>query len=859
MEEINVRNLTFSYSERAAYALDDVSFSVGKGEMLLVIGESGSGKTTLLRHLKPAYKPVGNITKESRIYVEGSLLDELSDEQQAFMIGYVGQQAEACQVTDKVWHELSFGLESMGASQDVMSRRVSEIAAFFGLEKVFHEKLSHLSGGQRQLVNLAAVMVTEPEILILDEPTSQLDPMAAAEFFRMVRRIHDELGTTIIMTEHRLEEAYVMADKVLVLDKGKMIMHGTTDEVGRYLYEGRLSLFRSLPVATRLFYDLTEGRKSDEKVPESVNEGRQFLSRYMAKNNLEVPDMSTCDYGGKEDKSRDSLPGKREFEKKYKPILEGKELWFRYDKNANDVLKNCDIKLPEGKITALMGGNGAGKSTLLHVLAGNIAAYIGKVKKGDISIGMLPQNPQAMFLYDKVSKEIGDYPDIVKHFELEECLDMHPFDLSGGQMEKLALAKLVSQGQDVLLLDEPGKGMDYAFKEKLGIYLKELTAKGKTILMVSHDLEMCASYADCCGMFFDGHIVSLVSTREFFKDNSLYTTAVRRMCKGIIEDAVLYEDVVKVFKGKLCGVMNPSQDDSQSDSESSVDNKDTLEESSDDSKNLDENIQYIENESDEYSSVDKIPDENAKDSVKCEDDILVGEKTESTSNLCMTIIPLLTFLVLMPLTIYFGERVLHQRKYYFISLLLIVEGVGAFLAGFEHGKPRLKEIITVAAMAAITALSRAAFYMVPAVKPMAAFTIISGVALGGTDGFIVGALSMLVSDIFFGQGPWTPWQMFAMGLLGLVAGLIFNRIADKDKDIRIKISVYGLLAVLVIYGGIMNPASVLMYQENVSWKMLLASYAPGIPIDIIHAVSTFIFLMIGAKPMLEKLQRVKRK
>ncbi|MBE5924523.1 MAG: ATP-binding cassette domain-containing protein [Lachnospiraceae bacterium] len=838
MEEINVCNLTFSYSGTKTYALKDISFSVNKGEMLLVIGESGSGKTTLLRHLKSAYAPVGTMGKDSRIHVAGTSIDELTDEQKAFMIGYVGQRADACQVTDKVWHELSFGLESMGCSQDVMSRRISEIAAFFGLEKVFHEKLAHLSGGQKQLINLASVMVTEPEILILDEPTSQLDPMAAAEFFRMVRRIHDELGTTIVMTEHRLEEVYAMADKVMVLDSGKVLVNGTADEVSAFLYEKKLPLFRSLPAATRLYYDITLGEKTDEKVPHNVNEGRQFLARFVDENG-EKFDNTNRECSDKEAHKHAENKQEKKEQRKHKTVIDGKELWFRYDKNTSDVLKNCDIKLPEGKITALMGGNGAGKSTLLHVLAGNLSAYIGKVKKGDVSVGVLPQDPQAMFLYDTVSKEIGDYPDIVKYFDLEDCLDMHPFDLSGGQMEKLALAKLVSQGYDVLLLDEPGKGMDYAFKEKLGIYLKELTASGKTILMVSHDLEMCASYADYCGMFFDGHIVSLVSTREFFKDNSLYTTAVRRMCKGIIDDAILYEDVLALCGGKTKDEeMSEHHNNDESDS-ASCDGSEIIDACTNDNENA--------------------SDDNETVHDRLSDTVLEDEQSKNFSHLRMTIIPLLTFLVLMPLTIYFGDRVLHQRKYYFISMLLIVEGVGAFLAGFEHGKPKLKEIITVAVMAAITALSRAAFYMVPAVKPMAAFTIISGTALGGTDGFIVGALSMLVSDIFFGQGPWTPWQMFAMGLLGLVAGLIFHRSVNKNKDISIKLSIYGLLSVLIIYGGIMNPASVLMYQENVTWQMLLASYAPGIPIDIIHAVATFIFLMIGAKPMLEKLERVKRK
>ena len=833
MEAVSVNNLTFSYGDDTDTALKDVSFRVNKGEILLIIGESGCGKTTLLRHLKPSHTPIGRIIGECDIKLCGKKLSELTEDELSFNVGFVGQNVEESQVTDKVWHEIAFGLESMGCEQSYMQQRVAEMVAFFGLESVYHTRLCELSGGQKQLVNLCAVMVMEPDILILDEPTSQLDPNSSMEFFHMIRKIHDELGTTIIITEHRLEDILSMADKVIVLDDGKVIYEGSPTEVCRYLYAGGMSLFRAMPVAARIFCNIGNEKEVSNYIgrdmPLSVNDGRVFIEKYIE--NKEKPE--TLD-----------LEQKNESIKKWEKALQVDEAWFRYEKNSGDVLKALSLDVPKGKITAILGGNGVGKSTLLHVIAGNMKPYIGKIKNTDnLSVGYLPQNPQVMFAEKTVREELAlknvtnDITEnIIKYFDLEDCLKKHPFDLSGGQMEKLALAKMVLRDYDVLLLDEPGKGMDYAFKEKLGLYLKEMADNGKTILIVSHDVEFCAKYADCCGLFFDGHIIALKDTRSFFLQNSFYTTAVRRMCKGLF-DAVTVEDVLCIL-----GVKDTQRD-------------------------INEDGKILPQRSIQDNEKNMVSDTTGNEEY-------ATERKEDTNEFSSkkkysVIVPFLVFLVVMPLTIYIGHGLLHQRKYYFISVMLILEAVGTMFFGFEGSRPKLKDIMTIAVMSAITALSRAMFYMIPAVKPMAALTILSGIGLGGVSGFVVGALSMLVSDIFFGQGPWTPWQMFAMGLLGYLAGLIFNK--NKKKLFHVNdsgskktksvfaVSIFGMMSVLVIYGGIMNPASVLMYQENVTWEMLLASFAPGFPIDCIHAASTFIFLWFLTEPMLEKLERVRRK
>lgn len=873
---VEVNNLTFSYRDSSDVALSDVTFSLEQGETLLVIGESGCGKTTLLQHLKPAYLPTGSRSAESTIKLNGKSMEEMSEEEQAFSVGYVGQHVDASQVTDKVWHELAFGLESLGKSQTYIRRRVAETAAFFGLENVFHEKLSELSGGQKQLVSLASVMAMEPGILILDEPTSQLDPISSEEFFRMVRKINDELGTTIIMAEHRLESIYAHATKVMVLSEGRIIKIGNPYEVSYYLYENGLSLFRSLPVSARLYYDL--GAQADstlgDKVPLTVNEGRNFLKAYIEKYGLNMGEKSVEPEDAASDYGSDTANGKE-------IVLSAEELWFRYKKNGRDILKACDIEISKGKITALLGGNGAGKSTLLYVLSGQLKSYLGKIKEVKGRVGVLPQEPKAMFAKKTVAEELGiriidgasasEYgtytgEGAADFFGLWDCLLRHPFDLSGGQQQKLALAKLVAEGYDIFLLDEPGKGMDYAFKEKMGMYLRELAAMGKTILIVSHDVEFCAAYADYCGLFFDGGIVSMEEAGDFFAYNVFYTTAVRRMCSNIV-DAVIYSDLIR------CLGKDPYPPDSTaSSSRGGRQDRETALELQQGRKldSISEGSKEIQQSGITETTLELQQSGEIATALKLQQggetamELRQDERTEHVSekglpSMSRIVIPAIVFLVVMPLTIYLGHSVLHQRKYYFISLMLILEGIAAFMAGFERGKPKLKEIMTIAVMSAITALSRAAFYMIPAVKPMAALTIISGISLGGVSGFLVGALSMLVSDIFFGQGPWTPWQMFTMGLIGFLAGVVLGDRRDFDTGRRIRISVFGFITVFFVYGGIMNPASVLMYQENVNLDMLLAAYAPGIPIDAIHAVSTSVFLWIGAGPMLEKLERVRKK
>ena len=546
MAHFEIKNLSFSYpTAKGKESLHDVSLTIHKGEYVVLCGKSGSGKTTLLRHLKSVLAPHGK--KSGEILFNGVPMQQVSQRDQSAKIGYVMQNPDDQIVTDKVWHELAFGLESLGVDQKTMRARVSEMACYFGIADWFHRDVANLSGGQKQLLNLASIMTMQPEVLILDEPTSQLDPIAASDFLNTVRKINMELGTTVIITEHRLEDIFPYADRAIVMDAGRVIADDTPRNIGKLLYEQHNDMFAAMPTPVRVFY----GAGGEGDCPLTVREGRNWLSKAFA----ETPKIAT-------------FPAEPMEEDIEQPALSLKELWFRYEKDSPDILRSVSAEVPAGSLYAIVGGNGAGKSTTLKAICGICKPYRGSVKvfgkpinkyKSSELFGgclaMLPQDPKSLFVKKTVREDLEEMTkdkalidEIAAICQIESLLGSHPYDLSGGEQQRAALAKVLLTQPKLLLLDEPTKGIDSFFKETLAKILCKLKDQGVTIVMVSHDVEFCARYADLVSMFFDGQILTTDTPRRFFGANSFYTTAANRMSRHVFRNAVTAEDVVSLYQ-----------------------------------------------------------------------------------------------------------------------------------------------------------------------------------------------------------------------------------------------------------------------------------------------------------------------
>lgn len=546
MAHFEIKDLTFSYaSAKGRHSLENVSLTIEQGEFLVLCGKSGSGKSTLLRQLKTVLTPNGKRTGE--ILFRGVPLKQVSDREQSEKIGFVMQNPDDQIVTDKVWHELAFGLESLGCDQKTMRGRVAEMACYFGIQDWFHRDVATLSGGQKQLLNLASIMAMQPEVLILDEPTSQLDPIAASDFLNTVRKINTELGTTVIITEHRLEDIFPYADRAVVMEKGCVIADDTPGKVGQLLFEQANPMFAAMPTPVRVYY----GAGGTGESPLTVRQGRSWLSKEFPK-----------------EPSIKAIPAPALPEEIENPALTLKELWFRYEKDSPDVLRGVSAEVPAGSLYAILGGNGAGKSTTLKAISGVCRPYRGKVtlfgklvekyKSSELFHGclaMLPQDPKSLFVKKTVREDLAEMTKdkqeidrIAALCQVTELLDSHPYDLSGGEQQRAALAKVLLTNPRLLLLDEPTKGIDSFFKETFAGILADLKKQGITIVMVSHDVEFCARYADVVSMFFDGQILTTDTPRRFFGSNSFYTTAAHRMSRHVFEGAVTAEDVICLYK-----------------------------------------------------------------------------------------------------------------------------------------------------------------------------------------------------------------------------------------------------------------------------------------------------------------------
>ncbi len=759
MEKIKIENFTFTYPDSEQATLVDINATVKSGEFVVLLGHSGSGKTTLLSQFKKEMTPNGAH--------QGNI--EIS----AQFVGYVGQNPHNQIVCHKVWHELAFGLENLGMKQTDISAKISEMATFFGIEKWFYKDTHELSGGQKQILNLASVMVMDPDILILDEPLSQLDPIAATDFLSMIKRINEEIGTTVILSEHRLEEALPLADSVWVMEEGRLLVC-TPDEIGKNIPYSYLPTPAKVATST-----------NSQVVPLTVKEGRRWLM---------TKELKPVEKQEKQSISKNAA-------------IKIKELYARYTEHGEDVLRGVEAQIAAGEIFGILGGNGSGKSTLLSVLCGIKKSYMGSVSLNG-TVALLPQNCESLFVYKRVIDDLMEMTtdgEKIKEYAslcgISHLMNRHPRDLSGGEAERAALCKVLLRDSDIVLLDEPTKGMDAEFKQDFERILKRLQAQGKTVVIVSHDVEFCARICDRCALLFNGEFTSIGVPDEFFAEKSFYTTAANRMSRGIADNVILPDDLIGALDGNI-------------------------------------------SKRDKKEKAEVVKKELPKTEIK--------EKKTSKKR---SVAAYLALLVAIPVTLLFGVYVLEDKKYYLMSLMVIVEALAAFAVAFERGKNRPRKIVMIATLSAMAVSGRFIFAPFPEVKPVLAIIILAGASLGAEAGFLTGAITAFVSNMFAGQGAWTPWQMFAMGVVGLFAALIFSKI----KPTKINLSIYGMVSSIVIYGLIMNPASLIMWNPEPTFDMLISTIIAGIPYDAILGVSTVVFLWLLSGIFMDNIDRIKKK
>ena len=454
-------DVTFRYPGSHGDVLSGVSMAVPAGAFALLVGGTGSGKSTLLSLAKPQIAPAGDRAGQVRVF--GRPVDGL-DGAAACEVGYVFQDPDNQIVCDSVWHEMAFGLENLGTPQGEMRRRVAEASYFFGMGPWFHSDTDALSGGRKQLLALASTLVMQPRVLLLDEPTAQLDPIAARNFLHALFRVNRELGCTVVVATHEPELMADYATCAFELVDGAV---RAVEDLGRFKCEATLA---------------ERGALCDANAPAAVS---------------------------------------------------ARGAWFRYGRDDDWVLRGLDLEVRQGEVHALVGGNGCGKSTLLALIAGTRRAQRGEVRSAISAKAMLPQDPKALFAEERVDEELMEWAHIggygadevqamMGELGLADRADLHPYDLSGGQRQMLALGKLLLVHPRLLLLDEPTKGLDRTARERVAGMIEAARRDGVTVIVSTHDLAFVRRVADRVSLMFDGELACTEPVGEFFRNNLFY-------------------------------------------------------------------------------------------------------------------------------------------------------------------------------------------------------------------------------------------------------------------------------------------------------------------------------------------------
>ncbi len=841
-----MNDFSYTYHGKDLPAVKNISFTLDEGEFLLICGSSGSGKSTLLSCMK-GLEDRGT-SKGEILFLKENIKSCASS---ARDIGYASQFPEEQTVTDIVWHELAFGAENTGIKQSEIRSRIAEAALFFGIEDLLYRKTDELSGGQKQILSLASLLVLRPRVLILDEPLSQLDPIAAEELTALIGRVNRELGIAVVVAEHRLPGLMSLSDKMFVLDGGVIAAKGVPSDIPKILHEKAHPMLCSMPCTARAAAAADAG-----EYPLTVKDGKAWYKKYAAEHSLTLPataaPKSPCE-----------------------PLCSLKDIYFGYDKT--DVLKGLCLDIFKGELLTVSGGNAAGKTTLLSLICGNLKPISGGIRFFEKPrFGLFPQEPSLIFSAESVLEELENtgadeqkISQIIKLCRLGSVLRSHPFDLSGGERQRAALAVLFAKGCDVLLLDEPTKGLDSEYKLLLSDILKRFCLGGGSVVLVSHDVDFCAENADRCALLFGGEITCCCTPEEFFTSNLFYTTDAAKTAQGTADGIFTSEQLIGSVGGNIS--RKETIPNGLFDFQTAPEPPETAPPKK---KPL---FRKICTALGGLSAAAVMVLNSGLFPIKIPEEpfflpylplilpvilLLIGiapkndlsppvrKKPRQTAQVVTLLVTaavvVLTAAILMPLAT--------GRLYYAVALLILVECLIPFFIFLEKKKPSAKDIAAMAVMCAAAIAGRGLFFMLPQFKPTAALVIITAAVFGAQPGFIVGAATMLASNMMFGQGPWTVWQMLAMGLTAFFAGLLFYNRRSKTA-----MCIYGFFSVLIIYGGIMNISGYLTAQPVFDAGTFFAYIATALPFDIIHATAAAVFILLLSGELVKRLDRIKEK
>ncbi len=556
---IKIKDFTFHYSGVEKPALNNISLEIEDGEFVLVTGPSAGGKSSLCRCMNGLIPHFYGGKVAGSVEVQGLNTLANSPRELATRVGMIFQDPENQLVTQDVEREIAFGLENLAFPRNLIARRIEESLDTLGIAALRYRPVYELSGGEKQKVAIASVLALHPEVLMLDEPTSELDPKSAEEVLSIVQRLNDELGITVILVEHRLDRVVQHTDRLIVLERGEIVVDGRTRDVLHKNYQEIAAAGIGVPPVIKLAHQLKAAGITDMQTPLTVKEGRMMLQEIFQKISGELPEPDEKNIG--------------------KPVIEVAKLWHVYP-DGPTALRNINLKINQGDFVAIMGRNASGKTTLVKHFNGLLLPDRGLVSVDGIDtrkttvagltkkVGFVFQNPNDHLFADTVEEEIGftlknlgldngevrtRIDEVVTRFKLDEYRKQYPRALSGGQKQRVALASVLAIQPGILVLDEPTRGMEYRLKAELMDFLREYAARGNTVILVTHDVETVAEYAARVILLSEGNIVVDGDRREVLSRALLFSPQINRLVQafgkyGVPDDILTVAEVLKLLK-----------------------------------------------------------------------------------------------------------------------------------------------------------------------------------------------------------------------------------------------------------------------------------------------------------------------